>query len=106
MKRVLLLLPTTGYRNNDFLAAANKLGVEFASGSSRLNTRASARGFGLVYQCHDRRQDRSVVACGCGDAVCRSSMRRSASRAATSILPPRSTPMIAEFESNPRRDGP
>jgi len=26
MKRVLLLLPTTGYRNNDFLAAARKLG--------------------------------------------------------------------------------
>jgi hypothetical protein len=69
MKRVLLLLPTTGYRNNDFLAAAKKVGVEFASGSSRLNTRASARAFGLVYQRHDRRQDRSVVACGCGDAV-------------------------------------
>ncbi len=28
MKRVLLLLPTTGYRNNDFLAAADKRGVE------------------------------------------------------------------------------
>jgi hypothetical protein len=26
MKRVLLLLPTTGYRNDDFLAAANKPG--------------------------------------------------------------------------------
>ena len=28
MKRVLLLLPTTSYRNDDFLAAAKKLGVE------------------------------------------------------------------------------
>lgn len=28
MKRVLLLLPTTGYRNEDFLAAAHKLGIE------------------------------------------------------------------------------
>ena len=31
MKRVLLLLPTTGYRNNDFLAAAEKLGVEIVA---------------------------------------------------------------------------
>ena len=31
MKRVLLLLPTTGYRNNDFLAAAKKLGVEIVA---------------------------------------------------------------------------
>lgn len=31
MKRVLLLLPTTGYRNADFLAAAEKLGVEIIS---------------------------------------------------------------------------
>jgi len=31
MKRVLLLLPTTSYRNDDFLAAAKKLGVEIIS---------------------------------------------------------------------------
>ena len=31
MKRVLLLLPTTGYRNDDFLAAAKKLGVEIVA---------------------------------------------------------------------------
>jgi len=31
MKRVLLLLPTTGYRNADFLAAAKKLGVEIVA---------------------------------------------------------------------------
>jgi len=30
MKRVLLLVPTTGYRNDDFLAAANKLGRSLA----------------------------------------------------------------------------
>jgi biotin carboxylase len=31
MKRVLLLLPTTGYRNADFLAAAKSLGVEIVA---------------------------------------------------------------------------
>lgn len=31
MKRVLLLLPTTGYRNDDFLAAARRLGVEIVA---------------------------------------------------------------------------
>jgi len=31
MKRVVLLLPTTSYRNDDFLAAAKKLGVEIIS---------------------------------------------------------------------------
>jgi biotin carboxylase len=31
MKRVLLLLPTTSYRNGDFLAAAKKLGVEIVA---------------------------------------------------------------------------
>ena len=31
MKRVLLLLPTTGYRNADFLSAAKKLGVDIIS---------------------------------------------------------------------------
>ena len=46
MKRVLLLLPTTGYRNNDFVAAARKLGVEIVlrpsqcfSNKCRLTTR-------------------------------------------------------------------
>src|SRR5256712_7828802 len=34
MKRVLLLLPTTGYRNNDFLAAAKKLGVEIVAAAN------------------------------------------------------------------------
>ena len=29
MKRVLLLLPTTGYRNEDFLAAAGELAFEY-----------------------------------------------------------------------------
>ena len=31
MKRVLLLLPASGYRNDDFLAAARKLGVEIVA---------------------------------------------------------------------------
>lgn len=31
MKRVLLLLPTTGYRNKDFLTAAEKLGVQIVA---------------------------------------------------------------------------
>ena len=31
MKRVLLLLPTTSYRNDDFLAAAKKLNMDVIS---------------------------------------------------------------------------
>ena len=34
MKRVLLLLPTTGYRNDDFLAAAKKLDVEILAAAN------------------------------------------------------------------------
>lgn len=34
MKRVVLLVPTTGYHNNDFLTAANKLGVEIMATAS------------------------------------------------------------------------
>jgi len=34
MKRVLLLLPTTGYRNDDFLAAATTLGVEIVAAAN------------------------------------------------------------------------
>ena len=34
MKRILLLLPTTGYRNADFLAAANKMGVEILAAAN------------------------------------------------------------------------
>ena len=34
MKRVLLLLPTTGYRNGDFLAAASKLGVQIVAAAN------------------------------------------------------------------------
>lgn len=34
MKRVLLLLPTTGYRNDDFVAAAKNLGVEIVAAAN------------------------------------------------------------------------
>jgi len=53
MKRVLLLLPTTGYRNNDFLTAAKKLGVEIV---------AAAGAGGRQRRAGDRRQAR----CGAG----------------------------------------
>jgi biotin carboxylase len=42
MKRVLLLLPTTGYRNNDFLAAAKKLGVEIVAAANYCHQLAPA----------------------------------------------------------------
>src|SRR5262249_36941771 len=45
MKRVLLLLPTTGYRNDDFLAAARALEVEIIPAAN--NCHQLAPGWGL-----------------------------------------------------------
>ena len=42
MKRVLLLLPATGYRNADFLAAAKKLGVEVKGAEMQQHFRDAA----------------------------------------------------------------
>ena len=45
MKRVLLLLPTTGYRNDDFLAAAQSVGVEIIPAANYCHQLAPGWGF-------------------------------------------------------------
>lgn len=52
MKRVLLLLPTTGYRNADFLAAAGKLGVQIVAAANYCHQLAPAWGFGPIKALH------------------------------------------------------
>ncbi len=48
MKRVLLLLPTTSYRNDDFLAAAKKLGVEIIGVANYCHQLAPLWGMSLI----------------------------------------------------------
>ena len=48
MKRVLLLLPTTSYRNQDFLAAAGKLGVEILPAANYCHQLAPAWGLAPI----------------------------------------------------------
>ena len=56
-KRVLLLLPTTGYRNNDFLAASKKLGVEIVAAANYCHQLAPSWGLGPIMALHfDRPQ--------------------------------------------------
>jgi biotin carboxylase len=52
MKRVLLLLPTTGYRNQDFLAAAKKLGVEIVAAANYCHQLAPFWGLAPVMALH------------------------------------------------------
>ena len=52
MKRVLLLLPTTGYRNDDFLAAAHKLGVEIVAAANYCHQLAPTWGLGPIMALH------------------------------------------------------
>ena len=52
MKRVLLLLPTTGYRNNDFLAAAGKLGVEIVAAANYCHRLAPSWGLSPIMALH------------------------------------------------------
>ena len=47
-RRVLLLLPTTGYRNNDFLAAAKKLGVEIVAAANYCHQLAPSWGLAPI----------------------------------------------------------
>ncbi|MEK6210157.1 MAG: hypothetical protein AABM64_07265 [Pseudomonadota bacterium] len=49
MKRVLLLLSITGYRNDDFLAAAKKLGRSLARGGYRCLDAGLRRQDGTLY---------------------------------------------------------
>ncbi|HZM34219.1 MAG TPA: ATP-grasp domain-containing protein [Burkholderiales bacterium] len=60
MKRVLLLLPTTGYRNGDFLAAAQKLGVEIVAAANYCHQLAPAWGLAPVMALHFDRPEEAA----------------------------------------------
>lgn len=52
MKRVLLLLPATGYRNIDFLAAAEKLGVQIVAAANYCHQLAPSWGLSPIMALH------------------------------------------------------
>jgi biotin carboxylase len=60
MKRVLLLLPTTGYRNNDFLAAAKKLGVEIVAAANYCHRLAPSWGLSPNMALHFDRPEQAA----------------------------------------------
>jgi biotin carboxylase len=60
MKRVLLLLPTTGYRNGDFLAAAGKLGVEIVAAADYCHRLAPSWGFAPIMALHFDRPEEAA----------------------------------------------
>ena len=60
MKRVLLLLPTTGYRNDDFLAAAKKLGVEIVAAANYCHQLAPSWGLPPIMALHFDRPEQAV----------------------------------------------
>src|SRR5712692_197181 len=60
MKRVLLLLPTTGYRNKDFLAAAKKLGVEIVAAADYCHQLAPSWGLSPIMALHFDRPEQAA----------------------------------------------
>src|SRR3989337_1609085 len=60
MKRVLLLLPTTGYRNADFLAAANKMGVEILAAANYCHQLAPSWGLPPIMALHFDRPEQAA----------------------------------------------
>src|SRR5258706_14219482 len=60
MKRVLLLLPTTGYRNSDFLAAANKLSVEIVAVADYCHQLAPTWGLTPIMALHFDRPEQAA----------------------------------------------
>jgi biotin carboxylase len=60
MKRVLLLLPTTGYRNKDFLAAAKKLGVEIVAAADYCHQLAPSWGLAPIMALHFDRPEQAA----------------------------------------------
>jgi biotin carboxylase len=60
MKRVLLLLPATGYRNNDFLAAAKKLGVEILAAANYCHQLAPSWGLSPIMALHFDRPEQAA----------------------------------------------
>jgi len=60
MKRVLLLLPTTGYRNADFLAAAKKLDVEIVAAANYCHQLAPTWGLSPIMALHFDRPEQAA----------------------------------------------
>ena len=60
MKRVLLLLPTMGYRNADFLAAAKKLGVEIVAAANYCHQLAPTWGLTPIMALHFDRPEQAA----------------------------------------------
>ncbi len=60
MKRVLLLLPTTGYRNQDFLSAAEKLAVEIVAAADYCHQLAPSWGLAPIMALHFDRPQQSA----------------------------------------------
>jgi len=60
MKRVLLLLPTTGYRNRDFLAAARRLDVEIIAAANYCHQLAPSWGMGPIMALHFDRPEQAA----------------------------------------------
>jgi biotin carboxylase len=60
MKRVLLLLPTTGYRNDDFLAAAKKLDVEIVAAADYCHQLAPSWGLPPIMALHFDRPEQAA----------------------------------------------
>jgi biotin carboxylase len=62
MKRVLLLLPTTGYRNKHFLDAAGKLGVEIVAAANYCHQLAPSWGLPPIMALHFDRPEQAADA--------------------------------------------
>ena len=60
MKRVLLLLPTTGYRNSDFLVAAKKLGLEIVAAANYCHQSAPSWGLSPIMALHFDRPEQAA----------------------------------------------
>ncbi|KPK07944.1 MAG: hypothetical protein AMJ64_05050 [Betaproteobacteria bacterium SG8_39] len=60
MKRALLLLPTTGYRNKDFLAAAQALDVEIVTAANYCHQLAPAWGMAPIMALHFDRPEQAA----------------------------------------------
>jgi len=60
MKRILLLLPTTGYRNADFLAAAKRLGVEIVAAANYCHQLAPTWGLAPIMALHFDRPEQAA----------------------------------------------
>jgi len=60
MKRVLLLLPTTGYRNQDFVSAAQALGIEIVAAANYCHQLAPSWGFAPIMALHFDRPEQAA----------------------------------------------